>query len=362
MKRAQTIAEAAGSKLLSPALNLWADDLSLEELYVARPGERALGDGRSTVSLSRRIRDKLLLSDEPIKILLTGQIGSGKSSELRRLYLDETIQERFEQIIIRLTERVDGRHADIRQLLVAIAASIAEHVRVHEFHKRKHWKLDESIGQDLQKWIKHLSQAFDVPAPDPGENPVIQFGAAFAKFSAKLRSEESYRRMIRDDQTFRVLDLVTICNHLIRVVKKAADRDLFLVIDDGDKVDQLNVARELFIEDFDQLARLHCRMVVTYPYALNFVPGIHQISGTDGPFVLQNIKVAERETPTEPRSDAVQFFRELLERRVDMKLVDDAALVQSVRYCAGIPREFVRIMRGAFEFAYNYEYERVEKE
>jgi hypothetical protein len=361
MKRAQTIAEAAGSKLLSPALNLWSRDIALEELYVPRPGERALGDGRPTLPLSRRIRDKLLLSDGPIKILLTGQIGSGKSSELRCLYLDESIQTHFEQIIIRLIERVDERHADIRQLLVAIAACIAEHVREHEFHKRERWKLDESLGKDLRNWIDHLAQAFDVPAPNPGEDPVVQFGAVFAKFSAKLRSEESYRKMIRDDRRFGVLELVKICNHLILIVERAADRPVLLVVDDGDKIDQLQVARELFVEQFPQIARLYCRMILTYPYALNFVAGVHQVGGAE-PFVLENVKVVDRGRETEPRPAAVEFFRELLSCRVALELVDDAALVEAVRYCAGIPREFIRIMRGAFEFAYNYEYERVSKD
>ena len=192
MKPAQTIAEAAGSKLLSPALNLWAEDIELEAIYVARPGERAIGDGRPSLPLSRRLRDKLLLNDGPIKLLLTGQVGSGKSSELRRLYLDEKIQTGFEQIIIRLVERVDERHADVRQLLVAIASCVAEHISTHKLQKRKSWHLSASVSADLRKWIDHLAKAFDIPAPNLGDDPVIQFGPALIKLSTKLRSEESY--------------------------------------------------------------------------------------------------------------------------------------------------------------------------
>lgn len=358
MKLAQTIAEAAGSKLLSPALNLWAEDVELDGLYVPRPGERNLGDGRRSLPLSRRLRDKLLLNDGPIKLLLTGQVGSGKSSELRRVHLDEQIQTRFEQIIIRLVERVDERHVDIRQVLVAIASCIAEHIKSHELQARATWRVTDSVDADLRKWIEHLAKVFDIPAPDPGEEPVIQFGAALAKFSAKLRSEESYRRMIREDRRFGVIDLVALCNQLILLVERVVERPVLLMVDDGDKIDQLDVARELFFDQFPQLARLHARMILTYPYALNFVAGVHQIGGAEN-FVLENVKVISRGHEAEPRAEAVAFFRELLGRRVALSLIDDAALVDAVRYCAGIPREFLRVIRGAFEYAYNYEYERV---
>lgn len=358
LQPAQTIAEAAGSKLLSPALNLWDADLALDELYVARPGTHTLVDGRATLPLSRRIRDKLLLTDGPLKIMLTGQVGSGKSSELRRLNLDPAIQAGFEQIILRLIERVDPYHADIRQLLVAVAAAIAEHVRANGLTKREHWRVDETLDTELRKWVELLAKVFDVPAPDPGDDSMIQFGAALFKFSAKLRSEASYRQLIREDQRFGVTDLIALCNRLILVVERVAERPVLLVVDDGDKFENLEVARELFVDQFPQLARLYCRMVLTYPYALNFIAGVHQISGAES-FVLENVKVVERGRETEPKPEAVAFFRELLGRRVVLGLLDDAALLEAVRYCAGIPREFVRLVRGAFEYAYNYEYERV---
>lgn len=358
LQPAQTIAQAAGSKLLSPALNLWDPDLALDELYVSRPGAHTLTDGRPTLPLSRRIRDKLLLTDGPLKIMLTGQVGSGKSSELRRLNLDPDVQTGFEQIILRLIERVDPYHADIRQLLVAIAAAIAEHVREHRLDKRERWRVGETLDAELRKWVEHLAKVFDVPAPDPGEDSVVQLGAALFKFSAKLRSEETYRKLIREDRRFGVTDLVALCNRLILVVEQAAERPMLLVIDDGDKFEKLEVARELFVDQFPQLARLHCRMVVTYPYALNFVTGVQQISGAVS-FVLENVKVVERGREDQPKPEAVAFFRELLGRRVVLELVDDAALLEAVRYCAGIPREFVRLVAGAFEYAYNYHYERV---
>jgi hypothetical protein len=357
VKPAQTIAEAFGSQLMSPTLSSWDAAVNVEALYVMRPGARPLPDHRAPISIATRIRDRLLQAQLPLKVFLTGQVGAGKSSELSRLHADPVVAQKFERVVVRLSERMDLLDADIRQILVAIAATVAEHILEHDFHKTALWRTDDSVGKDLRRWIELLANLFEVPSPNPGDDPVIEFGAAFAKFSAKLRSEHSMRQQIRTDRGFGPLELLKVTNQVLQLLDRAAERRVLLVLDDGDKIAMSEPARNVFIEHRIQLLELRCMAVVTFPYALNFDP---MMPTTTDSFVLKNIKIVERDAPDLVRDEAVAFFRDLLLRRVDAKLIDHEAIVAATRYSAGIPREFLRIVGGGFEFAYNYDYPKVD--
>jgi hypothetical protein len=331
--------------------------VDVEALYVMRPGARPLPDQRTPVSIARRIRDRLLQAQLPLKVFLTGQVGAGKSSELSRLHADPEIAAKFERVVVRLSERMDLLDADIRQILVAIAATVAEHIREHDFHKTAAWRTDDNVSKDLRRWIELLAKQFDVPSPNPGDDPVIEFGAAFAKFSAKLRSEHSLRQTIRDNRGFGPLELLRVTNQVLQLLERAAERRVLLVLDDGDKIAMSDPARNVFIEHRIQLLDLRCMAVVTFPYALNFDP---MMPTTTDSFVLKNIKIVERDAPNVVRDEGIVFFRDLLLRRVDVGLIDDEAIAVATRYSAGIPREFLRIVGGGFEFAYNYGYPKVD--
>ncbi|MFV8754476.1 hypothetical protein ACNOYE_28340 [Nannocystaceae bacterium ST9] len=337
-------------------MSAWDESIDMGALYVPRPGTQPLPDGRAPVSIAERIRNQLLRTQGPLKIFLTGQVGAGKSSELSRLYADAEIAKKFERVVVRLTDRVDLLNADIRQVLVAIAATVAEHVRKHDYHKLSTWRGGEA-SKDLRRWVELLGTLFELPPPNPGDDPVIEFGAAFFKFSAELRSQHTLRQKIREDQGFGPLELLKVTNLMLRLLESAVNRRVLLVIDDGDKVAMPDPARNVFIEHRVQLMELRCLAVLTFPYTLNFDP---DLPSTNDLFVLENIKVIDRATPNDVRPDAIAFFRELLGRRVAASLITDEAVATATRYGAGIPREFLRIVAGGFEFAHNYGYAQVD--
>lgn len=94
MSIAKEIAEAAYNQLETFDRNVWeTDDVApFGEVYVDRPTTTA------GAAPSAEIKNSLLYGRGASKIFLTGQRGSGKSMELRRLHEDPAIAAKYEHI------------------------------------------------------------------------------------------------------------------------------------------------------------------------------------------------------------------------------------------------------------------------
>jgi hypothetical protein len=359
MPSAQSINEAAHSGLLDPRFSPWSDEVIATGLYIDRPSDWTAHPSGPARTLARRLRTRLLSTKGDLKILFTGQVGSGKSSELEQLWQDQDVANHFERLRFVATEQpLDLHNADMRQLLVALAAALARHVEKAGYHKSGGWKLDDHVDKNLRKWIELLANSYEVVPPNPGEDPTVQFGAVFMKFSAQLRSEASLRARVRDDDAFGVVELRTLTSDLMTLLRQAAGRPLLIVFDDLDKL-SLEAAKDIFFDHIEVLQRLGCSAVITYPYVLNYHKRANAVMTTE-PVVLENVKTVHRETPDQPIESAIRFFTALIEHRVDRVLISDEAIALAVANCAGIPREFVRILQRAFLLADEYERPRVE--
>lgn len=324
----------------------------MADLYIDRPTDWTGHPRGPARSLATRLEMRLLSARDGIKIFFTGQVGSGKSSELRRLWQSQAIANHFERLrFVASEEPLDVFEADIQQFLVALAASLARHIARANYHHSHTWSPSERIDKQLHKWITLLTKAYEVVPPDPGEDPTIQFGTIFMKFSAKLRSEASLRARVRSDDAFGVVELRGLVGDLLTLIHKAAGRPLLVIFDDLDKL-SASAASDIFIAHAEELQRLRCSAVITYPYVLHYGGQLH--AAVTSPVVLESIKTITREAPTDPLPTAIAFFTELLAHRVERSIVTPEAIALAVRYCAGIPREFLRIIHQACLIADEY--------
>ncbi|MCA9684074.1 MAG: hypothetical protein KC457_17875 [Myxococcales bacterium] len=359
---ASTVHAAANSGLLDPRLSPWSEDVPAGQLYVERPSDWTSHPGGPALPLAQRLRRRLLATDaKHFKILFTGQVGSGKSSELERLYRDPEITGHFERLrFIASIEQIDLKNGDTQQLLIALAAGIARHIVDNKLHEHGD---SEKLDKGLRRWIELLNKLCDIEPPNQGEAPAINFGAVFFKFSARLRTESELRDKIRGERRLAVIELRELVGDLLDAVRERSERPLLLFFDDLDKV-SLEFGRDLFIDHIESLMALPCNAVITYPYALNYDERF-EIGRVSEPVRLENVKTIVRpepgHSPGPPVAGAVEFFSKLLAHRIDLGLIDEDALREAVAHCAGIPREFMRIVQRAFLLADEYERERIEK-
>ena len=358
MAPARSIHEAAHGGLLDPRFSPWSQPADAEKLYVDRPSDWSSHPKGRARTLSERLQTRLLSAQGHLKIFFTGQVGSGKSSELERLWQDQDIANHFERLRFVATEEpLDLQAADMRQLLIALAASLARHIERADYHKRGVWSPSERVDKSLRKWIELLAKSYEVEPPNPGDDPTVQFGAAFMKFSATLRSEASVRRRVREDAAFGVVELRELTADLMSLIHKAAGRPLLVVFDDLDKLSH-EAADDVFIAHAEVMQRLQCSAVITYPYVLHHRGLSNAIMATE-PAVLENVKTVTRDAPDVALDSAIEFFTALLASRVELGLISSEAIAAAVVRCAGIPREFLRVVQRAFLLADEYEQEQV---
>ncbi|HRI63184.1 MAG TPA: hypothetical protein PK156_03075 [Polyangium sp.] len=145
-------------------------------------------------------------------------------------------------------------------------------------------------------------------------------------------------------------------NTLIGLVQQRF-RPILLIIDGLDYIKDVDRARDLFI-DSHMISNLDCRMVVSGPFALRhsqFVAGIQSRLSIVAPLV--NVPVLRHDDPTQ-YGDGIEFFRELYQRRIvglgssASGLLAPALLDKLSYYSGGRAREFVTMIRRLSEVAY----------
>lgn len=358
MRRAQTIREAGYGGALRGDRDLWDPALTASE-FGAFYVPRARGDGsdpkKAGVPVARVI-ETLLLEEPHAKAFLTGQKGSGKSTELRQLVAAPSVAERFKIVPFVVSERLDRfQHSDIRYFLLALAAALAQEIDRAPLDVMRQ-------GLDVAQWVGILKD-YGASEP-PGLAPDRAFKVAipgFVEFTSKLRSQEEQRREVLKGDQFTAMRLRLLVSELMGVLRKLSGRELLLVVDDGDKLLHEETVRELFVTSVDALLALPCAAVLTFPYWLAFATEFNVVHARTHVEVLTNVKVVTRDAPMKVLPGAYEFFRKVYLRLVaeGSDWVDADALEEAVRLGAGIPREFLRVMERGFRDTYNFDESRL---
>ena len=353
-RQAATILEAGYGGVLHPDRDLWGPDFTpedLERLYEQRPR----GDGRS-VAVAERIA-KTLLYTPSAKVLLSGQKGAGKSTELRRVMEDKRIRERFQPVVMVASQRLDlFQSTDAHYFLLSIAATIAGDIAAYPSGgKVLDWK--KRAGSDLSKLIELLSDLAGVKAPSKfGDEQGFRLSLkGYVEWVGKLKSNEALRRDLVKDERYSVGRAAALVAELLGVLRWIAERDLLLVIDDGDKIAHEAAVRDIFLTNASRLLSLPCACVITFPFWFGFVPDFQPVQAQAAQVVrLENVKVVTRTDAEVVTEGSKTFFRGLYRRLVVEEGNDwlpNDALNEAVRLSAGVPREFLRVLERGFRVA-----------
>ncbi len=336
--KAKSVDEAAYKHLqvFTQPVNSWPEELKSQippfhELY--------LEPAKNPRDPVQRLLKQIQQVPGPVKLLLTGQKGAGKSWSLQHIREVLTPAYRVVWVTNPVAAFTDKAELEIADLLVLLCEALAGE------WKKIGWKNLASLGTmnvELVGWIRRLNELRTLPvAPKEVETGGIEFDIAFMKISSEMRVDSEVRQAVRKAGT---TALQIVANHLLKALAEQG-RPVLVIFDDLDKMD-LASAQTLFGPQFSVLESLPAKMVLTFPYALNF-----QNVLTQQREVIKNIQVFDKKGATELRKEAIERFTALLHKLVEPALVDDSAVQEAVRYSAGITREFGRIMAIAFEFA-----------
>lgn len=372
-------AEAANSDVWKLLINDFdpvgpASPDEIAELFVDRK------EGEPSKSVVTRLATSLRNSvgqKSLYKGLLTGHIGSGKSSELMRL-----AQELAPDFFVvwfdaeSSLSREKANHFDVllamgvsihaaaaaanlgpdRQLAEDFVKSFATFVRKYEDKKGFSLKLDQIIGQVF-------TIALTVVAGAVG-GPVAAFMAGAAASGAKEVFKATTVELNVKDDLVRTLELpanrqeiIGRLNELIVNVQVLAGRPLLVITDGLDKVTALR-ARLLFAES-SLLAEPAAALIYAAPIEFyhRLSSGVISSSFTEYSF-LSNPAVfkypaGDWRTPREANPPGQQVIRKIIDRRISRRgfklssLISEEALELIVAACGGVIRDAIRFMRDA---------------
>jgi hypothetical protein len=301
------------------------------------------------------------------RILVTGTIGTGKTTELLRV-----VEERANHELVVFLDL--ARHFDrlgrIEGLQHVSQWEVCFLVGLALYHAAED-KLGFQFPKDL---LKELGAAWAQLAKSSGTTPPTQLdlgklgkaivtagaaivggpagaalGAGLGTATEALRATwnlpmgASSKRIPDDDE--QVKTMLHTVNRVIGEVQHQ-HRPVLLVIDGLDRIRDIERARELFVES-DVLARLACRVVICGPFALRHHPAASAVPRFQFQ-PLVNEPVLDQHDPSRP-GPGLPFFTDLFARRTkDLggeALIPQPLLDRLAIYSGGRARDFVKMIR-----------------
>lgn len=309
------------------------------------------------------------------RAMLTGTVGTGKTTELFRiaeqrrgkefvifLQLDRHFQETVGDAAA--LETVSPWEVCFLAGLSILRAAETFGFDFPDIHKRElaeAWQaaakasgVERAPEIDIAKLAKQVA----VLASDAIGGGV---GAGLAVLSAVAEAGRwslpfGRRKHVLHDSDVSARSLLQSVNTLIGLVQQRF-RPILLILDGLDQIKDVERAKDLFV-DSQMISNLDCRLVVSGPFALRhsqYAAAISSRLSVVAPLV--NVPVLRHDEPTQ-YGPGIVFFREVFQRRIaDLgpqatSLVPEPLLDKLSYYSGGRARSFVTMIRRLSEVAY----------
>lgn len=322
---------------LADALNVFdpgpLEGSQLAAFYVDRP-------------MSQLNEMRVYLEDirSPIKVLFTGHIGSGKSTELNKL--STLLQGRFFIVHFSAVQVIAAADLTYVDILLAMALRLFQQATDAKILLRKRRELvGDTLLQDVYRWFTQEIVAEKVSEPIPDTELSASFNLAVFKLEGRISREAPTRRIVRERVEHRLSELLDRMNEVLDEITRNTGKRVLIIVEAIDKLD-LATARELFQDHAISLTTPRAHIIYTFPIALRNMNDFPQIRNNFAQrFILPNIRIDHRDGT--PDGIGRDLLRELVRRRMDLSLIDAAALDLAVDMSGGLPRTLVLLIRSA---------------
>uniref|UniRef100_UPI004056A71D ATP-binding protein n=1 Tax=Candidatus Electrothrix sp. TaxID=2170559 RepID=UPI004056A71D len=288
--------------------------------------------------------------------LFTGHRGCGKSTELLRIadYLHSP--DRYYVIHLDCLEKLDINNLKYSDVLLALAAALLEQVE-----KEDGIVIDQVFLTRLENWFRERVEvhtalkdfAAEVKAGAKIQTGLPWLGKLFGELTNKINIGSTYREELRLVVRNNFTEFADAFNQLIlageeKIRAAGKGQRILFTVDGTDRLDQED-APKFFVEDVHQLTQINGLFIYCAPIHL-----LHQdnciTASFNQPFRLPMLKVRDRDGEDLPENIAV--MRELALRRVPEQLFDEIDTVDYlVRYSGGHPRDLLRLLNVAINYA-----------
>jgi hypothetical protein len=298
---------------------------------------------RPDTVMSRLKRRLLRQSQNPPKYFLSGHRGCGKSTEMHRLAADSDIVGKYWPVHFSIRDHADLNDIDFKDVLLALGGQL------YTQYRAQGKRLDPQLQKELDTWHGELEEeiATQLSGRMAGELGA-EVSTLFAKISSKIRLEPKTRHIIRQILDRDVTGLIALINKVTTEILSQEKKLPLVLIDDLDKITDLDRARQIFIHQQDVLRQPNCAIVYTVSSSLFYDP-IFPTARIE-PIFLPNISLYERGHRQRPSGEAY-ILNQFVLRRMVSELITEEALGMVVNMSGGVFRELSRLMRASIDFA-----------
>ncbi|MCK4428424.1 MAG: hypothetical protein KAW16_08075 [candidate division Zixibacteria bacterium] len=292
----------------------------------------------------RLIKTYILNNKGPQKLLFSGHMGSGKSTELNKLMDEPEIRSNFFIVNYSVRDQLDPLNLNYIDVLISIGAKIFEKA-VDE-----NVKLDKQILKYLDNWKNKIIERTKSDVVTKAGGLSLNLKLYFLGLLGKIQREHETRETIRQTIEPQLSELIDIINSIIDGINVKIKKEIIVCIDDLDKLG-FKEARELFYSRGIPLTQPRCKIIFTIPLDLKCSDEFKKLlQFFNESWVLPNIKIADKKTGKPDRS-GYDKMTEYVDKRINLGFISQDALNTAIRYSGGVFREMARVMQNACTFA-----------
>lgn len=296
------------------------------------------------------------------KYFLAGFKGAGKSTQLRQLVGNASLLNKYFIVCFSIRETSDERNISYVDLLLAMGNQLLKVCNENGI------KLDDSIYEEIQNWGNKVEERIKQRQNEAGAIVEAGTGAGvdwvlkfFGKLTAKVKSEYSSRTVIREVLEPQLTDLLEKIDLIANGIRTKTQKEVLLLVDDTDKP-LFEQASKLFREHLSPLLQPKLIIVYTVPVWVHFSNDFPEIRQPHA-FLLPNIKLNKQDDPERGIDpDGWEIMKEFIDKRMQLSLIDENALIEAIVMSGGVFREEARIMQMAIDHALEQDKQKVELE
>jgi hypothetical protein len=322
-----------------------AEDLDLAwsnfEPFYPLPANSPFHVERKGKPLNRLKRALLRQHRQSPKYFFSGHRGCGKSTELNRLAADSKINEKFFIVKYSVKEVCDVNNLNYVDVLFSIGAQL--YIQYIDSGK----ELKPELIKQLEGW-KHSIEK--ISEKETSIEASIDGGLRtfFLSVLARIRSEDTTRKTIKEIIEPRLSDLIDKINLIIANIESNEKKKVLVLIDDLDKP-RLEQAKEIFYNSQTAITQPICHIVYTVPISIFFTQEFTAIR--ESKFFLPNVKLHSKNDRNSKDEEGYRLMRQFIFNRMKAELIQPDALDLAITMGAGVFRENARIMQIAADSA-----------
>lgn len=307
----------------------------LASFYVDRGSEV-----RSHFSLLLKSSD--LRQKTPIKLLFTGHKGSGKSTEMNKLYHE--LKDQFFIVKVQTGQRPDVNYIDV---LLKGAMALLKAANDHEVIKRALAQKASGLWENISGFVEKVVFG-DVRLPGTGVLPdelTAKFNLFGMEFESKYEAEPDTRERMRRMSENRIAEIISNINLMADRIRVDTGKPVLFIFEETDKLDVVT-AKQLFYERAATLTQFRVSAIFLLDIGLLYSA---QAAGLKQHFhnckVLPNIKMRTRDGTPYPEGETQ--LKEVVLNRLAPGLIAEAALQEIIENSGGVTRTLMSLMRDA---------------